>query len=320
MKRWTYPEGTLYLGNCLKLLPKLPEQSVDLVLGSPPYEDCRTYGIDFDLKGQDWVDWMVEVFRASLRVCKGLVAYVVEGKTEQYRYSCTPALLMADLHRAGIHLRKPVVYRRNGIMGSGGPDWLRNDWEWILCATNGGRLPWSDNVACGHPPKYGAGGSPSHRDKVGKRLTDKKRALVKKLMVEEGISQREAIRQLGMKMDWGSDGYKDGDTNHILGYIPPEKSNPGNVLDCGTVGGGRIGSNIAHDNEAPFPEKIPNFFIRSFCPPGGVVLDPFSGSGTTLAVAIKTGRKFIACDLRESQIALMQRRIKQARNRKGFGL
>ena len=41
----------------------MEEDSVDLVFGSPPYEDARTYGIDFKLKGQDWVDWMVEVYR-----------------------------------------------------------------------------------------------------------------------------------------------------------------------------------------------------------------------------------------------------------------
>jgi hypothetical protein len=59
--------------------------SVDLVFGSPPYEDARTYGIDFKLKGQDWVDWMVDVYRASLRVSKGLVAFVVQGKTRKFR-------------------------------------------------------------------------------------------------------------------------------------------------------------------------------------------------------------------------------------------
>jgi site-specific DNA-methyltransferase (adenine-specific) len=81
-----------------------------------------------------------------------------------------------------------------------------------------------------------------------------------------------------------------------------------------------MGSEIGSENEAPFPEKLANFFVRSFCPPGGIVLDPFMGSGTTAAVAIKSGRKFIGIDLRESQIKLSTRRIKQARLRKGFGL
>ena len=35
----------------------------------------------------------------------------------------------ADLKRAGFNMRKPPVFHRVGIPGSGGPDWLRNDYE-----------------------------------------------------------------------------------------------------------------------------------------------------------------------------------------------
>jgi DNA modification methylase len=66
---------------------------------------------------------------------------------------------------------------------------------------------------------------------------------------------------------------------------------------------------LAHENEAPFPERLVEFFIRSFCPPGGIVLDCFSGSGTTAAVAAKTGRRYIGIDIRESQVALARRRL-----------
>ena len=50
----------------------------------------------------------------------------------------------------------------------GGPDWFRNDYEFIVCAS-GGRLPWSDNTACGHPPKWAPGGEMSHRLSDGTR-------------------------------------------------------------------------------------------------------------------------------------------------------
>jgi hypothetical protein len=146
--------GKLACGDCLQVLASLPPDSVNLVFGSPPYEDARTYGIAYSLSGQAWVDWMVKVFQASLRVCAGLVAIVLEGRTQDFRWSAVPALLMADLHRAGIHLRKPPIFHRYGIPGSGGKDWLRNDYEFILCATRGGRLSWADPTACGQPPKY----------------------------------------------------------------------------------------------------------------------------------------------------------------------
>src|SRR5262249_19743300 len=125
-------------GDCLEVMSRLDEASVDLVFGSPPYEAARTYGIDFSLRGQDWVDWMVKIYLAASRVCKGLVAFVVEGQTRKYRWSATPALLMADLHRAGLHLRRPCIFRRVGIPGSGGPDWLRGDTEFIVCVARPG--------------------------------------------------------------------------------------------------------------------------------------------------------------------------------------
>ena len=80
------------------------------------------------------------------------------------------------------------------------------------------------------------------------------------------------------------------------------------VINC-IVGGGVMGDDLCHENEAPFPESLAEFFIRSFCPPGGKVYDPFSGSGTTSAVAVRLGRNAIATDIRESQVALSRKRI-----------
>ncbi len=294
-------------GDCLDVLKGMDAESVDLVFGSPPYEDARTYGIDFNLKGQEWVDWMVSVVQESLRVCKGLVAFVAEGKTKKFRYSCTPVLLMADLHRAGIHLRKPPVFHRVGIPGSGGPDWLRNDYEFIVCATNGGKLPWSDNTAMGHPPKWAPGGEMSHRLSDGARVNQWGKSYDNgATTVQDGTfvrlnGKRPSHRVKLMRQ-------ANGDTEE-QDYIPPVKANPGNVIHC-KVGGGQMGSPLAHKNEAPFPESLAEFFVRSFCLPGGIVLDPFSGSGTTAAVAKRTGRNYIAIDIRESQQELSEIRVR----------
>jgi DNA modification methylase len=69
------------------------------------------------------------------------------------------------------------------------------------------------------------------------------------------------------------------------------------------------GDEFASKNEAPFPEALAEFFVLSFCPPGGLACDPFSGSGTTAAVAKKHGRNFTGCDLRLSQVELGRRRL-----------
>lgn len=282
-------------GDCLEAMRAMPAASVDLVFTSPPYEAARTYGIEFKLKGQEFVDWCVERYLECLRVSKGLVAWVIEGQTRQFRYSASPLLLMADLHRKGVHLRKPPVYRRDGIPGSGGPDWLANKYEFIVCATNGGKLPWSDNTAMGHPPKYGPGGAMSNRLSSGAR-----------------VNQWGAVGGPGSGNGTGgqrpSHRLQRGNEKGSAASVPV-LANPGNIINCGAVGGGNMGSEFSHENEAPFPEKLAEFFIRSFCPPNGTVLDPFSGSGTTIAVAKRCGRNGIAIDIRESQVDLAKRRI-----------
>ena len=85
----------------------LDDDSVDLVFCSPPYEAARTYGIGFKLKGDEWVQWAADRYMEHLRVCKGLVAWVVEGQTRQFQYSCAPILLMAELHRRGGKVGEP---------------------------------------------------------------------------------------------------------------------------------------------------------------------------------------------------------------------
>lgn len=283
--RWRVDQG-----DCIEWLNSLPADCADLVFGSPPYERARTYlenGEDLGIARDtdEWCSWMVEVSKAARRVCQGLVAWVVEGQTRNYRYSCSPFLLMADLHRAGFHLRKPPIYNRVGIPGSGGPDWLRNDYEPIVCFTRGGKLPWSDNTVMGKPPVYKSGGELSYRTLDGGR-----------------VNRNRHIKK-------PPSGHKNGDTTYRKNNSPaPVLANPGNVIKC-KVGGGNMGSRLCHKNEAPFPEKLADFFIRSFCPPGGLVLDPFSGSGTTGARSKRWNCRFHGCDLRQSQVELSRLRI-----------
>lgn len=274
------PDFRILKGDCLSLMKDFPDDHFDLVICSPPYEDARTYGIEFKIKGEAWVDWAKDRYLECVRVCKGLVVWVVEGKTRNFRYSATPILLAADLHRAGVSLRKPPIFHRVGIPGSGGPDWWRNDYEFCICSSKG-KLPWSDNTATGHPPKFPPGGNPSHHSRDGR--------------VNRPRLQRE------------------GDTRRVRTYQPPEKANPGNLIFC-HGGGGHMGSRLAHENEAPFPEELVRPFILSFCPPGGLVLDPFCGSGTTLAVAKQEGRNAIGLDVRDSQVELTNRRLQEAQS------
>lgn len=316
----------IYTGDCLAWLTEQEDDSIDLLFGSPPYERARTYGIDFDLADQAWVDWMVEIVKAAAPKVKGLIAINCQGQTRNYSYSGVPWLLFVDLKRAGFNMRNPPIFHRVGIPGSGGPDWLRGDYEPIICITRPGKLPWSDNTACGHPPKWAPGGDMSHRLSDGTKRN------------QWGASSKSTGGERG----------RDGVLKHIKpkpshrfhtkreangemltqGYNVPSLANPGNTIQrnytadevaamvkhasdmvhC-KVGGGMMGSPLAHENEAPFPLELPEFFVLSFCPPGGLVADPWCGSGTTGHAALLHGRRFIGCDIRQSQVDLTRRRL-----------
>lgn len=279
-------------GDCLDVMRRMPDDCVDLVVTSPPYEDQRTYCIDFKLKGDAWVEWAVERYLECVRVCRGLVVWVVEGKTKQFRYSASPILLMAELHQRGVKLRKPPIYYRVGIPGSGGPDWWRNDYEFCI-ASSKGKLPWSDNVAIGQPCKYPAGGAMSNRTTDGQRRNAKTGARLSSGRPKIDVANPGNVMQVT---------YTANEVAAMLGG--------GDVLKC-NVGGGLMGSPIAHENEAPFPESLVEPFVRCFCPPDGIVLDPFSGSGTTAKVALKWGRQAIGIDIRASEVEKTQRRVKE---------
>jgi DNA modification methylase len=64
---------------------------------------------------------------------------------------------------------------------------------------------------------------------------------------------------------------------------------------------------------APFPEALVERCLACGCPARGTVLDPFAGSGTTIKVAISSGRPAIGVDLKPSYIRMAKRRVNHVR-------
>lgn len=244
----------------------LPDKSADLVIGSPPYGDARTYGINAQRDCQRWIDWMLTVTAEACRVSRGLVLWVAAGVTREWNYWPMCEGLMYEWWTRGGGIWRPCYWHRVGIPGSGGKQWLRADVEYVMAfQEKPGKIMWANNTANGHPPKWAPGGEMSYRAVKGARK------------------------------------------NQV--YRPPAVANPGNLIQGIRVGGGVMGHPIAHENEAPYPVDLPRWFIRSHCPPGGTVYDPFCGSGTTLHAAWLEGRDSIGSDIRQSEINRTIRRM-----------
>jgi 16S rRNA G966 N2-methylase RsmD len=293
----------------LPFLQSLPAQSVDVVVASPPYENQRTYGIGFRLKGQAWVDWLCPIIVEAARVSRGLICINVASPVKNHSYTASTEWLVADLTRVHGLVCGPAPHcwwKITGIPGSGSKRYQRRDWEPVYSFAMQDRLPlkWTDNTAFGHKPKFGTvGGAMSNRTQDGKKR-----------------NQRTGIRLNRSKGAPCSTGTEGDFAN--TGYTVPKIANPGNVIIDNTpdsdvitarVGGGHMGHELAHETEAPFPLMLAERLVRWFAPPGGTVLDMFSGSGTTAHAALIHGRNFIGCDLRESQVELAERRIADVR-------
>jgi DNA modification methylase len=63
---------------------------------------------------------------------------------------------------------------------------------------------------------------------------------------------------------------------------------------------------------ATFPEALVEPCIKAGSRVGDLVLDPFTGSGTTGAVALRLGRSFVGCELNPAYVSLAERRIGSA--------
>ena len=304
--------------DALAFLRSLPVAIVSLVFFSPPYEAQRTYGISFRRQGQDWVDWMRSIIVQSARVSSGLVVVNAAGPVLRHRYSPALEWLVADLTRLDGLVCGPAPYawvksenhedaRPYSLPGSGGRHYQRRDWEALYTFAIPDRLPlaWSDNIAFGLPPVYGPGGEMSNRTADGTRCNDP----WGKQGRGNGLSGRQAngAKNLGKRLTWRAP-RAGGDVMVEQTYVPPAISNPGNVIRA-PVGGGKLGSPLAHAGEAPMTLALAERFVCWFVPPGGVVLDPFCGTGTTLHAALEHGRRGIGCDIRESQCDFTRRRM-----------
>lgn len=266
-----------------------------------------------------------------------VVEWLVTDLTRSHGIVCGPAPYV--FHRVGIPGSGGPHYHRR--------DW---EPVYAFARPECLPLKWSDNTAMGHPPKWAPGGEMSYRLASGARVNQWGMSFgqAKESGVNGAVSTtgkpRPSHKQVSTRPERNEAGSrqshltadritkapgKDG-AMELQGYHAPPIANPGNLIqenytadevaellaigsDVGhhLSGGGHMGDDLAHENEAPFPQTLAEFFVCSYCPEDGITLDPFSGSGTVAKVAQRWGRKYIGIDVRQSQVALAEKRLKE---------
>jgi len=123
-------------GDCFNLIKEQPDNSVDLVITSPPYSDIVNYGKNVSTKKpDDYVDWILPLFKEIYRVLKPSGSFIlnINDKTESgLRSTYIYDLISRNNKETKLKLYDTYIWhKRNGIP-NGGLKRFRNTTEFIF--------------------------------------------------------------------------------------------------------------------------------------------------------------------------------------------
>jgi site-specific DNA-methyltransferase (adenine-specific)/site-specific DNA-methyltransferase (cytosine-N4-specific) len=248
----------LRLGDCLEQLSWIPDDSVDLIVTSPPYADQRktTYG---GIHPDDYADWFLPISQQLIRVLRPTGTFVLNIKekvVEGERSTYVLELILKMRQQGWLWTEEFIWHKKNSYPGKW-PNRFRDAWERLLQFNKDRKFNmFQENVMV----------------PVGAWAKSRLR----------NLSETDRIRAPSKV---GS-----GFGKNISNWIGREKAFPTNVLHLATECNNK-------QHSAAFPEELPEWFIKLFTQPGDTVLDPFMGSGTTMVVAKRMGRHSIGIEI-----------------------
>lgn len=267
--------GSAYVSDSLELLKTVEDNSVDLVLTSPPFALRRqkTYG---NVEESEYVDWLKPFAKEVLRVLKGSGSFVLDlggayrsGVPSRSLYNFRVLLSLCD--DVGFHLAEDFYWYN--------PAKLPSPIEWVnkrkIRAKDAVNTVWWFSKT--EYPK-------SDIRNVLRPYSER----MKKLIADPESFYSPQKRPSGH--DIGANFGKDngGAIPSNLLEIPNTDSNSRYLKLCKDFGLER--------HPARFPEELPRFFIRMLTEPGDHVVDIFAGSNTTGYVAEQLQRTWLAVD------------------------
>lgn len=249
----------IYNMDCLKGMKNMPNNCIDMVITSPPYDDLREYN------GYEWN--FEETAKELYRILKdgGVIVWIVADKTIKGSETGTSFKQALYFMECGFNLYDTMIWEKTGMLPT--QDRYYNIFEYMFVFSKG--KPKTMNFINDH--KTTAGGRVQKRDLCINKGQQKDG---KGVFVRKEFSRRTNIWRIP------------------IGKNPETKGHP-----------------------APFPEQLAKDHIITWSKEGDLILDPFTGSGTSEKMCIETGRNYIGFEISKEYCEIAKRRIRMKREK-----
>jgi len=260
-------------GDCFELIKTLEDNSVDLVITSPPYADIVNYGKNISIKkSNEYVDWILPLFNEIHRVLKPSGSFILninDNCDKGYRNTFIYELIYRNSKETSLKLYDTYIWHKMNGIPNGSTKRFRNNTEFIFhFVKNQKELKF-------------------YMDRV---LQEPAESYTQRSKTPQGVS-RIVI---------------DGERIKPRKMVDVDKVRPDNVFRFPTAGQSRDNS-IRHP--APYHKELPSYFINLLTDEGDVVLDVFSGIGTTGMSCKDLNRQYIGMELNEKYAEFSKKRI-----------
>ncbi len=263
-------ETRLECGDCIDVLTDIEDESIDLIVTSPPYADRRahTYG---GVKPEKYVNWFIARSEAFYRVLKPTGTFVLNIKervSSGERHTYVLELILALREQGWLWTEEFIWHKKNCHPGKW-PNRFRDAWERCLQFNKERQFKMNQEA----------------------------------VMVPMGDWAERRLKNLGKNDVRRFDSQvKSGFGKNIANWVGRDMAYPSNVLHMATETGNK-------SHSATFPSALPEWFIKLFTDEHDWVLDPFVGSGTTSLVAQRLGRNSLGIDVLPEYIELAEQSV-----------
>lgn len=263
----------IILGDCRKKLKSVDENSIDLIITSPPYADQRknSYG---GIHPDKYVDWFLPITSELLRVLKPTGTFILNIKErvlngERHTYVID---LILEMRKQGWLWTEEFMWHKKNCYPGKWPNRFRDSWERLLQFNKNRKFK-------------------MNQESVMVPMGDWSNGRLKNLSETDKLRDESKV---------GS-----GFGKNVSNWIGREKAYPTNVLHMATEC-----NNKSHS--ATFPEKLPEWFIKLFTDEEDWVLDPFMGSGTTNKVAQRMRRNSIGIEILQEYYEMVDSQLNKS--------